>query len=420
MDESKKLKKWKNLVFIGIFLSNSSCYIGRKSFSSVAASLIKDSVISIEHAGLISSGMGLGYLLGKLFSGFFADIFPPDKFLNIIQISLGVITIIFCNISNIYIQIFLWVLNGISQGFVWTLCAKLLVEWYPENERGSKWALTSTSSMITTALIAIVSPLAYTRLGYYYFFIACASVNIIGTLIGFSLLKESPSHLKTEIVVESTKKNDHQSKKEKLKKNSETVLSKFKTTLSNIYVILFCITALMMYAVRYGITEWISLYTVEVKNFNFNQAGSLMFWLEIGGAVGTTSSGYLSDKYFDSKRGPINVYFTLIMVIAFPFIYFTSNYFLMSTILFIIGFALYGVQTFIGIHIGEILPKAYLSAALSVLGVCAGAGSIIGGFPIGWIIENFEWTHYHIFIYINIILCLICLFPTLNVKTKID
>ena len=91
--------------------------------------------------------------------------------------------------------------------------------------------------------------------------------------------------------------------------------------------------------------DWMSLFLTNTKNFTPIAAGNSLFWLEIGGAIGITFSGWISDKIYLGRRAPINVIYSFLIALITPFLFFAHSLLANTFFCALFGFFLYGPQT---------------------------------------------------------------------------
>ena len=219
-------------------------------------------------------------------------------------------------------------------------CAQLLTEWYPPSERGSWWGMVSTSSTIGSSIAQVGFPIICTMFFEEEWRSTMMTISIfpiIVSVITYFLLAPSPKSVGLEGFEED--------KKSKNEKKDSTPIGRVKEVLSNPGVHLLSLSSLCIYTLRMGVTNWIAVYCKQQRGFSTVAAGGITFWMEVGGVFGSTFSGYLSDKYFDRRRAPVNVIFSLAAGLCIFLFQFTSNAPIMSTIMFLFGFFFYGPQT---------------------------------------------------------------------------
>ena len=117
------------------------------------------------------------------------------------------------------------------------------------------------------------------------------------------------------------------------------------------------------------------------KNFSLLAAGACIFSFEIGGFLGSLFAGWLSDKVFEGKRGPVNALFSLGVIFATVSIWFTpvSGVVYAHIMMFFIGFLVFGPQMMIGIAAAELSHKKAAGAATGFVGWFAYVGATAAG-----------------------------------------
>ena len=113
------LKKYQWRVFLALYFGYAFCYFGRLSFSSLT-NFVVASGVSVSETGMISSSLATGYSLGRLFLVVKSiDDYSPAKLFPTVVIAVGVINLIFSQMSYAPLLILLWTCNGVLAGISW-------------------------------------------------------------------------------------------------------------------------------------------------------------------------------------------------------------------------------------------------------------------------------------------------------------
>jgi OPA family sugar phosphate sensor protein UhpC-like MFS transporter len=177
----------------------------------------------------------------------------------------------------------------------------LITEWYEPKERGTWWGILSTCGTLTAGLSQVGFPLLYGVVGQWRNAIQMVSffpLIMSGTMLFF--LKPSPASVGFQ---------RYNVQKTEIRKGADQVLpviTRLKIVLLNPGVQMLSLACFFIYVIRTGVGNWGSLYLHTQKGFSHLSAGSAMFWMEIGGSIGTATGGWISDKVFNGNRGPLN------------------------------------------------------------------------------------------------------------------
>ena len=182
--------------------------------------------------------------------------------------------------------------------------------------------------------------------------------------------------------------------------------------LTNPHIWLLAIAYFFVYVIRQGVTSWFVFYLKERGAANPAVAVS---GLELGGLVGSLSSGAISDALLRrnearSARDPtlkprgnlglrvlVVVSYTLLTAVflgAFAAAPASTSPALLWLLVSGVGFALYGPQMLIGLCGAEAVPRHAVSAALGFLGWVSYLGAANAGVPLAALVQSKGWEAY--------------------------
>ena len=387
-----KYKYWRIRVMYSMFLGYTFYYFTRKSFTAAMPGIMADLHLDKAELGIMGTVLALSYGLSKFFSGVISDQSNPRYFMAIGLIITGILNIFIGMSSSLWFFVGFWALNGLFQGFGWPPCVKLLSNWYSHSERGSWWS----SWAISQNIGAIVGPLVVCFfLEYYGWRVAMFAPGVLCILGGFFLinrLADVPQSLGLPPIEKFRNDYADQSKKdseEKVSTSKELMMS----VLKNKYIWMLAFAYFFIYFIRTGIGDWTTLFMMESKGYSYVGAVSFVAILEIGGFCGMLSAGWMSDRLFKARRGPVNALYAIVLFLAILcFWYIPGGYdWLSSAMMFIIGFAIFGPQMLIGVAVAELAHKNASATATGVAGWIAYIGSAVAGFPLGKLIDHLGW-----------------------------
>lgn len=109
--------KW---IFLACWLAYASAYIARGNFSFVRSTMIGESLITAEIAGLVSAVYFICYAAGQLINGILADRKSP-----FIMVMVGFAGVILANAAMMlrlpsWLYVILWAINGFAQSMLWS------------------------------------------------------------------------------------------------------------------------------------------------------------------------------------------------------------------------------------------------------------------------------------------------------------
>ncbi|MGE0198580.1 MAG: MFS transporter family glucose-6-phosphate receptor UhpC [Simkaniaceae bacterium] len=418
----KKYRYWRIRVFYSMYIGYALFYFTRKSFTFAMPALITELGFEKSQLGILGTLLAISYGVSKFLSGILSDKSNLRYFMGIGLILTGVFNIFFGLSSTISLFALFLALNGLFQGWGSPPCAKLLTYWYSQTERGRWWGVWNTSHNIGGALIPVICALAIHHFGWRYAMFFPGFLAIIVGLFLINRLRDDPRRVGLPSIEKF--RNDYHS--EKSREDSEEVKNLtpreilVEHVLKNKFIWILAISYFFVYIIRTAINDWVQLYLMEEKGFTLMVAGSCVFWFEIGGIFGSLAAGWLSDTIFGGKRGPVNVLFSLgiIGVLFALWLVPSASLVLVSVLMFLIGFLIFGPQMLIGMAAAELAEKESAGTATGFAGLFAYAGAAAAGWPVGKVTQDFGWSGFFILLAICGVVAVGFLLPLWGKRAK--
>jgi len=392
---SKSYKYWRFRIFYAMYIGYALFYFTRKSFAFAMPAMITELGMTKQELAILGGVLYCTYGVSKFISGVLSDKSNPRFIMSVGLILTGIFNIFFGCSNSLFMFALFWGLNGWFQGWGWPPCARLLTHWYSQNERGTWWGIWNTSHNVGGAVIPILVAAAVNYFGSWRFAMwAPGAICLIGGLFLLNRLRDTPQSLGLPTIEEHRQDNSSTtagSQKES-SLTAKQILVEF--VLKNKFMWVLAVAYFFVYIIRTAVNDWGLMFLHESKGLSLIQAGLCVTAFEIGGFVGSLAGGWLSDKVFEGRRGPINVLFTLGSIFALSLIWlgpsqlpFGMSMFYMSA-LFIMGFFIFGPQMLIGMAAAELSHKKAAGTATGFVGWFAYFGAALSGFlaPYGWVI----------------------------------
>lgn len=393
----RQYKYWRIRTFIGMYVGYAFYYFTRKSFTFAMPAMMVELGFTKAELGILASVLSIMYAFSKFLSGVISDKSNPRFFMGIGLILTGIVNIFFGLSSSLMIFIIFWGLNGWFQGWGWPPCSKLLTHWYSQTERGRWWGMWNTSHNVGGALIPLIAAVCIQFLGWR------SALYIPGVLaIGMGVfliycLRDTPRSMGLPAVGEWRGDEVRARKEERTSEvTAKDILMKF--VLKNRILWVLASAYFFVYILRTALNDWICLYLHEAKGYSMLHAGSGIFWFEIGGFTGSLAAGWISDKIFAGKRGPVNVLFTLgvILIIGAVWMAPAGQLWWVSSLMFMVGFFIFGPQMLIGMAAAELSHHQAAGTATGFVGWFAYLGAAVAGYPLGKISQDWGWDGFFI------------------------
>ena len=438
----KKYKKYRIDVFSASFIGYTVFHLTRKNISPALPAIQEEFGYTNLQLGILTTALYFTYAFGKFINGMIADKADAKKFMTaallisaISNIILGFSPEITKFITSInpeleyldciglplmlFIMAFCWGVNGWFQSMGFPGIAKALAFWFSNTERGTKWALWSTSHQFGTMLGALLAGWCIVNFGWRAAFIIPGVVNVLMCIFTYATMHDKPQTLGLPEVEEYREGTTPVPEEE----DEEANLSYFgilkKYIFFNKTIWILALAYVFVYICRYGTEDWIIKFLVDRGDsmaLATQKFGALAFF----GILGAISAGFFSDKLFKGKRTPINLIFLFgvaisIFVIMNNHIGGALGNFIDVACLAGMGFFVAGPQMLVGgICAVESGSKKVASAATGFCGLSGYIGAMLSGAGTGYCIDKFGWNGAFWFWILSAIVCMIILLPLLK------
>lgn len=414
----KRYKYWRWRIFYGMFVGYVFYYFTRKSLTFAMPVLMQELGLQISDLGILSSILAMTYGLSKFLSGMLSDRSNPRFFMAIGLILTGVFNICFGATSSVVLFAIFWGLNGIFQGWGWPPCARLLTHWYSQKERGTWWGLASTSHSVGGALIPFVAAQCAMSWGWRSAMYVPGVLCILAGLYIMNRLRDTPRSLGLPSIEKF--KNDYPATHVQDEEEISTKEMLFKHVLSNKFIWVLATSYFFVYVIRQAVNDFGALFLIQTKGYSMMSAAWSIGCFEVGGIVGTLAAGWGSDKIFKGRRAPINVIFALGVTIAIAALYFSPPGALLLdySLMFAIGFLIFGPQMLIGMAAVELSHKKAAGTSNGFVGWIAYLGAATAGYPISKIAEKFGWYGFFVALAACGVITVALLLPLWRIKSN--
>ena len=408
-------KYWRTRQLYSTFIGYAVFYFVRKNIPLALPVMENTLGISKASLGLFLTLHDLLYGVAKFLNGILGDRANPRYFMAVGLLLSAIMNILFGLSTGLYTMGVVWMLNGWFQGMGFPPCARILSHWFGQKERGTKWAIWNTSHQVGAAIILVFAGYLAKYYGWQSCFFVPAVISIAVAIFLAERLRDTPGSLGLPPVEVYTAPTDEEfllrlrtgyldvpfgkeetsEKKEPGKEEDEIPFKEFlmKYVFSNVYIWIICFANFFVYVIRYIFMNWAPTFLNEMRGISLVQAGGMTAGFEVAGLVGSLLAGWLTDRYFKSKRGPVCVIYMVFTVIAiFIFWKLPAGFPWLDTLmLFLIGFFIYGPQFLVGIMTVDIATKRAAATAIGLTGFFGYMSGIVSGWGLGWVVDHYGW-----------------------------
>lgn len=373
IDRLYRTHRWR--VMFAITAGYGLIYTCRLAIGMVKPSMIDAGIFTPAEFGIIGSALFYTYALGKLTNGFLADHANMRVFLTF-----GFVMTALCNIGmgfadTLLLATALWGLNGWFQGFGAPGGVVAMTAWFSNKERGRAYGLWSTAHSIGEGLTFFVIGAVVAYFGWRWGYFVPAIIGFFAAAMMWWMVRDRPRTLGLPTIADW--KNDHLAESDASKAKSTLALQFSILAIPTIWVL--ALASLANYVTRYAINSWGPLYLQEARGFDEIASGTMLMISTLAGIAGSLLYGVISDKFFNARRPPANLLFSIIEIIGLGLIFFGPTDMVTLTVgMVLFGLGLTGlVASLGGLFAVDICPKRVAGAAMGVIGVFSYIGAAI-------------------------------------------
>jgi OPA family glycerol-3-phosphate transporter-like MFS transporter len=281
----------------------------------------------------------------------------------------------------------LFAVQGLCQSSGWAPLSKNLGEFFSQRERGSIMGFWCTNYALGGFLASVLAGYAAQQFGWRFAFFVPAGVLFVIWVLFFLFQRNRPEdvglppieqyHGEEETVI------DPGDTPEAEPEGSWSVVA---GVLRNRMVWLLAAVYFLVKPTRYLLLYWSPVYVNELLGTGTASSGFLGSMFDLAGPLGTLAGGFISDRFFKSKRIPICVIslFCLAVFMA-AFRYLPATRLAVGSGMFLIGFLIYIPDSLIaGAASIDFGTKKGASTASGLVNGLGSMGQIVGVTLPGW------------------------------------
>lgn len=355
-------------VFVSLTLVYAFYYVCRLGLSVMKKPLIDEGVFTATELGLIGAWFKYSYGAGKLFNGFLADRANVRTFVALGLLLSAVVNAAMGMNTLVAVAVALWAANGLFQGIGAPACVVGLTQWFSGRERGTMYGLWSTAHAIGEGITFILTALLVSAAGWRAGFFGAAGVCFLVAVAGAFVMRDRPESIGLPPV------HEHKGEPAPVHAHSTTGAQLAVLLMPSVWIL--GLSSALMYVTRYAVNDWGVFYLQEKHGYTGPEAGALVGLNAFAAIAGSAAYGWVSDRFFASRRPPVTLAFGVVEVASLYLIYFGE-----STLALSIGFVLYGftlsglLAVLGGLMAVDVAPKNAVGVAMGFVGVFSYIGA---------------------------------------------
>jgi OPA family glycerol-3-phosphate transporter-like MFS transporter/OPA family sugar phosphate sensor protein UhpC-like MFS transporter len=384
---------WRIRILYTSIIGYAVYYFMRKNISVALPAMEADLGISKSNLGLFLTLHGVLYGVSKFFNGIWGDRANARYFMAFGLICSALMSLMFGLSSAVITLGLFWLANGYFQGMGFPPCARVITHWYSPRERATVFSVWNTSHSIGAAGVLVLSSYLV-RYDWRLCFVVPAAIGLVGAMFVLLRLRDTPESLGLPEIEQYN--GDRVAAKESAENSAPA--EEFwpfvrRHLFSNPLIWSLSLANFFVYVVRYAILDWGPSYIKEARGIELTHAGLTVACFEVGGVIGMLVGGVVTDRVFRSHAGRACVVYMLACT-ALVYVFWSyagDSLWLNSSLLFGVGFFIYGPQCLVGVIAANLGTKRAAATAIGLTGLFGYASTVLSGWGLGTIVQHFGW-----------------------------
>lgn len=388
---------WRWRMFMGTYVGYVVFYLMRKNISTTLPAMSRELGYSNTELGILGATLYITYGIGKFINGVIGDKANMRYFSIIGLVGSVVCTIFFGLSSSLFWLAFFWGLNGWFQSMGIAPYMRALANWFNIGERGRVVGFWTTSHQTGTLFIFWITSFLLLHYSWRMCFFVPAAIGIVTAAGLIIALRDRPEAMGLPPIeqYEKEKEIDYAAEAAEEDEYEHAFWRAFvHKILLNKWVWLCAIINVFIYVVRFGADDWAPKLMVEVKHNSDAMAAFKSAANPLVGILGMIVAGFLSDKVFAARRGPVSCIFMFLLAASIMAFYAVppGHPVIDFILLGVIGFFTYGPQ----LLIATVAPldfgsKRLAASANGLIGLFGYVGATFSSIGTGIAVDRFGW-----------------------------
>jgi OPA family glycerol-3-phosphate transporter-like MFS transporter len=374
-----------------VWLTYGTFYFCRVNIGPARGEIQSALAVGALEMGLVLGALKIGYAVGQFMNGQLTQRFGPKRVLLSGMFGSALVCVAFAFVGksvSANVLVALWFLNGVMQAGGWPPCVLIMSRWFSLRQRGFTMGVLGTSYQVGSALtILAVGWIAQSAGAEHWqlvFYVPAAALALSGVHTAMRL-KPAPDHGEL---------GDHAHAHAHAHDEKIPIVESMKLTLGNGRLWVLAIGLFGLDLVRFGFLDWAPTHLKEVHGSGVGTASLKAAVFPIAGALGALTSGWATDRFFQSRRAPvIAITLGLVGVLTLAYGQIVSLGAAPTVVcLALIGFFLYGAQILlVGTAAQDMAKRGTTAAAAGFIDFAGAMGAAGGDVITGWLLKTRGW-----------------------------
>jgi MFS transporter, OPA family, glycerol-3-phosphate transporter len=281
-------------VLAGIMLCYLFFYTGRQNLGFAVQGMQTDLGYSATEIAWLNAAMLIGYGVGQAINGNLADIVGARR---MVAAGAGLSLLfnwLFSFLTSAPLAIAAWFANGVVQSAGSPALRRLIVDWFPQRERGTANGFHLLSAGFSSSLTFALCIWTVSELHWRWVFRLPVSTILLGTGLFLLLARNRPADAGFPPLPAEPSEAPSPAARERS-------IERYLAVLRNRHFLLCCLSIGFESMARYGLLSWVPLHFLGAT-----KGSAPNLWvtlgLPIGMAFGALSAGVFTDRWFPDRR----------------------------------------------------------------------------------------------------------------------
>ncbi|MBE7559273.1 MFS transporter [bacterium] len=295
--------------------------------------------------------------------------------------------------SNLFwTLLFVWTVNGYMQSTGWPSCVKIMAEWFPTHLRGKAMGLMGTSYQFGHAATNYLTGWLVLSYGWRAAFVAPSAFLVVMAVVVMLVLRTRPQ----DAGLPPLQNNGALAPNGEPQEEQLSIAETLRGVLSNRNLWLVAIAFAGLDMIRYGFIDWSVRHLQEVMGESVDSSAVKNAVLPLGGAIGAVVAGWMTDRFFHSRRAPVvAVMLALlgVLTIFYHQVVEAGDATLVVIFLGMIGFLTYGPHVLmVGACPQDFGTRRMAASAAGFIDCMGYMGAALAGFGTAYLLKHFGWN----------------------------
>jgi OPA family glycerol-3-phosphate transporter-like MFS transporter len=377
-----------------------SYYLCRMNFA-VAQPMILEEFTTWTNAqvGMIPSVYSIFYAIGQFINGQIGSRIGARRMMTVGLVVIGAMNVLFADTSSYSLMLVMWGINGYCQSIGWPLVVQTMSNWFKVGRRGLMMGLISTCYQGGNVLAWLLAGFLISHYGTWRiaFLVPGVIMFPVALILAFGM-RDQPEHAGLAHIRDDDAPAPAKDDKKEAAPEVLSIWDIIRITMSSKILWILALSYFCFNAVRYAFMNWSIQYFKVFHGEDIKKSAFMAVVFPLIGSLGAISSGWASDRFFQSRRAPVCTIMLLCLAgLCLAFIPIPAGEWLYGVgILAGAGFMIYGPDAILtgAATIDLSHPKAAASATGFIMAMGNLGAFLVAGFGVGLLLDmgGGSWT----------------------------